>query len=67
MYDAANVRLQAGKHAQILNAIVKTERGKGLDLDLGLKDLQLKEVLGHSKIQVMCGAILGVVVGLVVK
>ena len=49
-----------------MNAIVKTERGKGLELDLGLKDLQLKEVLGHSKIQVMCGAVLGVIIGLVV-
>jgi len=65
MYDAANVRLQAGKHAQILNAVVAKTRD--LELDQGLRETQLKEVLGHSKTQVLCGALLGILIGLVVR
>jgi len=58
MYDAAGVRRHAGKQAEVLNKIVE-------DLFHGstISDKKLKEVLGHSPLQVTCGAILGVVVG----
>ncbi|QDZ21516.1 PAP2-like phosphatase [Chloropicon primus] len=63
MYDAANVRLQAGKHAQILNKVVEQSDW----LDEGLRSFKLKEVLGHTKTQVFAGAFLGIAVGLLVR
>lgn len=58
MYDAAGVRRHAGKQAEVLNKIVE-------DLFHGsaISDKKLKEVLGHSPLQVTCGAILGAMVG----
>ena len=61
MYDAAGVRRAAGKQAKLLNKIVETP---------GLTSLQvserLVEVLGHTPVQVIVGAAIGVVVGLLV-
>lgn len=61
MYDAAGVRRAAGKQAKLLNKIVKTP---------GLTSLQvserLVEVLGHTPVQVIVGAAIGVIVGLLV-
>ena len=60
MYDATGVRRAAGKQAKILNKIIETP---------GLTSLQvserLVEVLGHTPIQVIVGAALGVAVGFV--
>ena len=60
MYDAAGVRRAAGKQAKILNKIVETP---------GLTNLQVQErlveVLGHTPTQVIVGALIGVVVGLI--
>lgn len=59
MYDAAGVRRAAGKQAKLLNKIVETP---------GLTSLQvserLVEVLGHTPVQVIVGAAIGVIVGL---
>lgn len=61
MYDAAGVRRAAGKQAKLLNKIVETH---------GLTSLQvserLVEVLGHTPVQVIVGAAIGVIVGLLV-
>ena len=61
MYDAAGVRRAAGKQAKLLNQIVETP---------GLTSLQvserLVEVLGHTPVQVIVGAAIGVIVGLLV-
>ena len=60
MYDAAGVRRAAGKQAKLLNKIVETP---------GLTNLQVQErlveVLGHTPMQVIVGAAIGVVVGLI--
>ena len=57
MYDAAGVRRHAGKQAEVLNKILAdTFHGTPLS------NTKLKEVLGHSPLQVVCGAILGVFV-----
>eukprot|EP01025_Chloroclados_australasicus_P055146 TRINITY_DN660_c1_g1_i2.p2 TRINITY_DN660_c1_g1~~TRINITY_DN660_c1_g1_i2.p2 ORF type:complete len:169 (-),score=9.06 TRINITY_DN660_c1_g1_i2:269-754(-) len=63
MYDAANVRQAAGRHASLLNLIVS-----GLPLDHPVQDTlvpgeQLRVTLGHTPLQVVCGAIVGLVVG----
>lgn len=57
MYDAAGVRRAAGKQAAILNQLIYSKQVK---VDTNEK---LKELLGHTPIQVLVGAIYGVVVG----
>ncbi|GAX80886.1 hypothetical protein CEUSTIGMA_g8321.t1 [Chlamydomonas eustigma] len=60
MYDAMGVRRHAGLHAQVLNKVVNEMR----DSTESMEDLgPLKEVLGHTPRQVLCGGALGVVVG----
>ncbi len=61
MYDAANVRLEAGKHAHRINEIV--ERLLDMDIDLDSKEKEFKELLGHTPLQVFCGALLGIGIG----
>ena len=60
MYDAAGVRRAAGKQAVLLNKIVQTPGLSGLEV----KE-KLVEVLGHTPIQVIVGAIIGILVGLI--
>ena len=57
MYDAAGVRRAAGKQAACLNRII---------MDVYKQDLQeaggkLKELLGHTPMQVFAGALFGIV------
>lgn len=58
MYDAAGVRRAAGKQAKLLNKIIDTP---------GLSNVQVQEklveVLGHTPIQVLVGALLGIFIG----
>ena len=61
MYDAANVRLEAGKHAQQLNRIMT--RLLDMNIDLDSKEKEFKELLGHTPLQVFCGALLGLGIG----
>ena len=60
MYDAAGVRRAAGKQATLLNKIIETPGLSYLEVQE-----KLVEVLGHSPMQVIVGAILGIVVGLI--
>lgn len=61
MYDAANVRKAAGEQAKILNYMM--EHWKEMKPELFGKEL--KELLGHSPLQVIMGALLGIAIGLV--
>ncbi len=61
MYDAAGVRRAAGQQARILNKIVE-EWGKASFSDTEKK---LKELLGHTPVEVLAGAILGIVIAVV--
>lgn len=57
MYDAAGVRRAAGKHAEVINDLVERLE------NLGIKPAErLKELLGHSPIEVLAGAIWGIIV-----
>ena len=60
MYDAAGVRRAAGKQARLLNKIVETPGLSGLEVSE-----RLVEVLGHTPLQVVVGAAIGVVAGLI--
>ena len=59
MYDAANVRREAGKHAELLNKIARD-----LYPDNHMNQEKLKELLGHKQIEVAAGAILGITIGI---
>ena len=59
MYDAAGVRRAAGKQAHLLNKIVETPGLSGMEVQE-----RLVEVLGHTPLQVLVGATIGIVVGL---
>ena len=61
MYDAAGIRRAAGKQAKILNKIIETPGLSGVQVSE-----RLVEVLGHTPTQVLVGAIIGVVVGLII-
>ncbi len=63
MHDAMGVRQETGKHAIILNDIIEfieTMGGK----DLSPED-KLKEFVGHSPLQVIAGAALGLSVAFI--
>lgn len=57
MYDAAGVRQAAGKHARAINQIVQQLR-----YEHKFADNSLKELLGHTPLEVFAGALLGFVV-----
>ncbi len=59
MYDAAGVRLAASKQAATLNKIVDElfEAGE-------FHQERLKELLGHTPVEVIAGALLGIVIAL---
>lgn len=58
MFDAAGLRRNAGKQAQVLNKIVV----ELLSPDSTLSKERLKEFLGHTSLEVFAGALLGVAV-----
>jgi len=64
IYDAAGVRRQAGIHAERINAIMKSFFESG---QLGEDELDdLKEMLGHTPLEVVSGVILGMLITWVV-
>lgn len=57
MYDAIGVRQETGKQAKVLNSLLFENL---LKLDAVVLQEKLKEYVGHTPIQVVAGAILGV-------
>ena len=62
MYDAMGVRRETGKQAKLLNLMMGTFRHeyKGLPEEL------LKEYIGHTPLQVFCGAVLGIALAVLI-
>lgn len=60
MYDAAGVRQAAGKQARILNQIVDEMFQENPEFN----EDRLKELLGHTPIQVIAGSALGIAIAL---
>jgi acid phosphatase family membrane protein YuiD len=60
MYDASGVRRAAGKQAKLLNKIVETPGLTGVQVQE-----RLVEVLGHTPKEVLVGALIGLIVGLI--
>lgn len=61
MSDAAGVRRAAGRQAEVINSIVASIENTGFVLDK-----KLKELLGHTPVEVACGALLGIIVALLI-
>ncbi|WP_117237044.1 divergent PAP2 family protein [Thermus sediminis] len=61
MYDATGIRRAAGLHAQLLNQLVQEFQEV---LRKGPKPEPLKELLGHTYLEVFVGALLGLLVAL---
>lgn len=59
MYDAAGVRRSTGKNAAVINQLMDMLSGNGYVLD----EKRLKELVGHTPVQVLAGALLGTLIG----
>ncbi len=59
MYDAVSLRREAGKHADILNELLLLSFIR----DAFREREALKELLGHTPLEVLCGAVLGIATG----
>lgn len=61
MYDAIGVRRETGIQAKVLNEMIElfSHMGKGMNAQE-----KLKEFVGHTPLQVLAGAILGIVIAL---
>ncbi len=62
MYDASGVRRAAGNQAKVINNIVSRIEDTGF-----VMDEKLKELLGHTHLEVFAGAVLGIVVGYLMR
>lgn len=64
MYDAMGVRREAGKQAKILNEMINifTDMGNSFKST----EEKLKEFVGHTPLQVLMGAILGILVAIAI-
>ncbi len=61
MYDAAGLRRAAGRQAAVLNRLVED-----LVHMRGMQEQRLRELLGHTPVEVLVGAVIGVVVGVLI-
>lgn len=61
MYDATGVRRAAGKQAQVLNKLIEESQTSGKLTNL---DVKLKELIGHTPVEVIVGSIIGVLFGI---
>jgi hypothetical protein len=61
MFDASTVRQAAGAQARLLNEIVDE-----LFQSHRLSEVKLKELLGHTRLEVFMGMIIGILVGIFV-
>ena len=59
IYDAAGVRRSVGQQSIILNRIIREFRERRPITELGH---DLKEFVGHTQLQVLAGAVVGIVV-----
>jgi len=60
MFDAQGVRRHAGAQAATLNKMVEE-----IYFNRGIREERLKELLGHTPVEVFAGALLGIVVAFI--
>ena len=64
MYDAIGVRQETGKQSKLLNKIMEQNL---LKLDNHEFQKRLKEFVGHTPLQVLAGAVLGMILAVIVN
>ena len=66
MYDARGVRRETGTQAEIINQMMDFFRlPQNGEFGIQFDQEKLKVLIGHTPLQVICGAILGIIVGIV--
>ena len=65
MYDAMGVRYETGEQAKILNHMLREWMDQNSESMPFLRDTKLKEMVGHTPIEVVSGAALGILLGYV--
>lgn len=63
MYDASGVRRATGIQAKVINKLVDTYEESE---DVEISDEKLKELIGHSPIEVLAGAIVGLLTAIII-
>ncbi|MDP4152379.1 MAG: divergent PAP2 family protein [Bacillota bacterium] len=63
IYDSLNIRKAAGDHAKVLNKMILST----LNGEEPLNSKLFRELLGHKPIEVIAGALLGIVIALLVQ
>ena len=61
LHDARGVRLEAGRQAKILNELIRSLQ---YHESSPLANVYLKELVGHTPLQVLAGALLGIIIAL---
>lgn len=65
LHDARGVRWETGKQAKMITAITNFIEKSYNDKDL-FPETELKELVGHTPLQVLIGSVLGILIGLLV-
>jgi len=65
MYDAMGVRRETGIQARVLNDMIKTFEAMGRS-EMSAHE-KLKEFVGHTPLQVLAGALLGIIIALIIN
>ena len=63
MHDAMGVRRETGEQAKVLNQMIEQWIGISEQNSPFLQNMHLKEMVGHTPLQVMAGFALGILVG----
>ncbi len=63
MYDAMGVRRAAGEQAKVLNKMLEKQPDDENKIE---QQTELKEFLGHTPLQVLAGALLGILIAMIV-
>lgn len=63
MYDAMNVRMETGRQGKVLNDMLEIFQNMGKNIS---PEERLKELVGHTPLQVLVGAATGIVIAVLV-
>lgn len=62
LYDACGVRYETGKQAHVLNEIISNP---DFEIENFTFNGKLEELVGHTPVQVLVGAMIGLIIGLI--
>ena len=65
MHDAMGVRREAGKHANTIKQLAEIVNGMFAEENEEVRTEKLKEFIGHTPLQVVSGAVLGIVIAII--